>query len=153
MLTVFLSVRGAVLINLLPPQAKFDSTYFCQNLIGPLTHILHSGRKTRSGRPRVHFDNATLHRSVRSENCFEAWGFRHAPQPPYSSDISPCDFFLFGDLKLKMKLKGEEFETLEELQERIEELLGLINSELMERVYEHWIERLNQFIDTKGDYV
>jgi hypothetical protein len=41
-----------------------------------------------------------------------------------------------------MKLKGEEFETLEELQERVEELLGLINSELMERVYEHWIERL-----------
>jgi uncharacterized protein YecA (UPF0149 family) len=52
-----------------------------------------------------------------------------------------------------MKLKGEEFETLEELQERVEELLGLINSELMERVYEHWIERLNQFIDTNGDYV
>jgi hypothetical protein len=52
-----------------------------------------------------------------------------------------------------MKLKGEEFETLEELQERIEELLRLINSELMERVYEHRIERLNQVIDTNGNYV
>jgi uncharacterized protein YecA (UPF0149 family) len=52
-----------------------------------------------------------------------------------------------------MKLKGEEFETLEELQQRVEELLGLINSELMERMYEHWIERLNQLIDTNGDYV
>jgi hypothetical protein len=30
---------------------------------------------------------------------------------------------------MKMKLKGEEFETLEELQERVEELLGLMNSE------------------------
>jgi hypothetical protein len=54
---------------------------------------------------------------------------------------------------MKMKLKGEEFETLEELQERVEELPGLINSELMECVYEHWIERLNQLIDTNGDYV
>jgi hypothetical protein len=52
-----------------------------------------------------------------------------------------------------MKLKGEEFETLEEFQERVEELLGLINSELMERVYERWIERPNQLIDTNGDYV
>jgi hypothetical protein len=52
-----------------------------------------------------------------------------------------------------MKLKGEEFETLEGLQERVEELLGLINSELIERVYEHWIERLNQLIDTNGDYI
>jgi hypothetical protein len=52
-----------------------------------------------------------------------------------------------------MKLKGEEFETLEALQERVEELLGLLNSKLMERMYEHWIERLNQLIDTNGDYV
>jgi hypothetical protein len=151
MLTVFLSVRGAVLITWLPHQAKFNSTYFCQNLLQQLAHILHSGRNTHSGRPRVHFDNATPHRSARSENCFQACGFHHAPEPPYSHDISPCDFFLFGDLK--MKLKGEEFETLEEFQEWVEELLGLINSELMERVYEHWIERLNQLIDTNGDYV
>jgi hypothetical protein len=54
---------------------------------------------------------------------------------------------------MKMKLKGEEFETLEESQERIEELLPLINSELMERVYGHWIERLNQLIDINGNYV
>jgi hypothetical protein len=153
MLTVFLSVRGAVLINWLPPQVKFNNTYFCQNLLQPLAHILHSGRNTHSGRPIVHFDNATAHRSARSENCFEACGFHHAPQPHYSRDISPYDFFLFGDLKMKMKLKGEEFETLEEFQERVEELFGLINSELMERVYEHWIERLNQLIDTNGDYV
>jgi hypothetical protein len=54
---------------------------------------------------------------------------------------------------MKMKFNGEEFETLEEFQELVEELLGLINSELMERLYEHWIERLNQLIDTNGDYV
>jgi hypothetical protein len=101
----------------------------------------------------MHFDNATPHRSARCENCFEACGFRHAPQPPYSPDISPYDFFLFGDLKMKMKLKGEEFETLEELQEQVEKLLCLINSEVMERVYEHWVERLNQLRDTNGDYV
>jgi hypothetical protein len=151
--TVFFSVRGAVLINWLPPQAKFNSTYFCQNELEPLAHILHTGRNTHSGRSIVHFDNPTAPRSALSENCFEACGFRHASQPPSSPDISPYDFFLFGDLKRKMKLKGEEFETLEELQERVEELLSLISSELTERVYEHWIERLNQLIDTNGDYV
>jgi hypothetical protein len=54
---------------------------------------------------------------------------------------------------MKMKLKGEELETLVELQEWVEERLGLINSELMEPVYEHCIERLNQLIDTYGDYL
>jgi hypothetical protein len=70
MLTVFLSVRGTVLINWLPPQAKFNSTYFCQNVLEPLAQMLHSGRNTHSGRPIVHFDNATPHRSARRENCF-----------------------------------------------------------------------------------
>jgi hypothetical protein len=38
-------------------------------------------------------------------------------QLPYTHDISPRDFFLFGDLKTE--LKGEEFETMEELQEQV----------------------------------
>jgi hypothetical protein len=52
-----------------------------------------------------------------------------------------------------MKLKGEEIETFEELQERVEERLGQITAQLMERVDEHWIERLNQVISTNGDYI
>jgi hypothetical protein len=29
----------------------------------------------------------------------EELGFILVPQPPYSSDLAPCDFFLFGHLK------------------------------------------------------
>jgi hypothetical protein len=99
----------------------------------------------------VHFDNATPHRAAASESCFQRSRFRHAPQPPYSPDISPCDFFLFEDLKTK--LKGQEFETMEELQQRVEELLAEVTPDLMHRVCYHWIERLNQVIRTDGDYV
>jgi hypothetical protein len=80
----------------------------------------------------VRGDNATPHQPTRTEICFEGCRFRHAPQRPYSPDISPCDLFRFGDLK--MTLKGEEFEIWEELQSRIEQLLGQITPELMERV-------------------
>jgi hypothetical protein len=34
-------------------------------------------------------------------------------------DIAPCDFCRFGDLK--MKLKGEVFDTLDDLQGKVEE--------------------------------
>jgi hypothetical protein len=36
------------------------------------------------------------------------------PHPPYSPDLAPSDFFLFP--KLKMKLKGRGFQTVEEIQ-------------------------------------
>jgi hypothetical protein len=34
--------------------------------------------------------------------------------PPYSPDLTPCDFFLFS--KKKLKLKGYRFDTIEEIQ-------------------------------------
>lgn len=36
------------------------------------------------------------------------------PQPPHSSELSPCEFFLFT--KLKSYLKGHHFRTIENLQ-------------------------------------
>jgi hypothetical protein len=33
------------------------------------------------------------------------------PQPPYSSDLAPCDFSLFP--RLKIKVKGRHFNTTE----------------------------------------
>jgi hypothetical protein len=68
----------------------------------------------------------------------------------YSRDISPCDVFLFSDLKTK--LKGEDFEMMEEMQEQAEELLGLVTSDTMRRGYPHWIEKLNKVIRTYEDY-
>jgi hypothetical protein len=46
-------------------------------------------------------------------------------------DIRSCDFLLFGDLKAK--LKGKEFETMEQLQWQVEEGLGRITSDTMQR--------------------
>ena len=38
-------------------------------------------------------------------------GIKTVPQPPYSSDVAPCDFWLFP--KLKEKLRGYRYETIE----------------------------------------
>jgi hypothetical protein len=36
------------------------------------------------------------------------------PHSPNSPDLEPCDFFLFQ--KMKLKLKGRRFDTIEEIQ-------------------------------------
>jgi hypothetical protein len=148
---MFLSVRGVVFINWLPSGGKFTSSYVCTEVLEPLAQILHHWAIIHSARPIVHFDNATPHRAAASESCFQRSRFRHAPQPPYSPDISPCDFFLFGDLKTR--LTGQEFERMEELQQRVDGLLAEVAPDLMQRVYENWIERLNQVVHTDGDCV
>jgi hypothetical protein len=48
----------------------------------------------------------------------------NVPHPPYSPDSAPCDFALF--LKLKMKLKGQRFETVSDTQRELEAVLESI---------------------------
>jgi hypothetical protein len=46
------------------------------------------------------------------------------PHPPYSPDLDPCDFFLFP--KLKRRMKGRSFDTIEEIQEESQLVLDTI---------------------------
>jgi hypothetical protein len=44
--------------------------------------------------------------------------------PPYSPDLAPCDFFLF--LKIKLKVKGRQFVTIEEIQAESHRVLDIL---------------------------
>ena len=67
-------------------------------------------------------DNAPAHTShivqatLREQNIFQL------PHPPYSPDLSPCDYYLFP--KLKEYLRGKRFGSNEEVQEEVEHWLG-----------------------------
>ena len=61
---------------------------------------------------------------------------KRAPHPPYSPDLAPSDFFLFGFIK--SKLLGAKFDTVEDLKEAIEGILEDISPELLNRVFLEW---------------
>jgi hypothetical protein len=46
------------------------------------------------------------------------------PHPPYLPDLAPCDFALFP--KLKMKLKGQRFETVSDIRRKSKMVLDSI---------------------------
>jgi hypothetical protein len=45
------------------------------------------------------------------------------PHPPYSPDLTPCDFFLC--LKIKLKLKGRHFESTAEIQAESQDVMKM----------------------------
>jgi hypothetical protein len=73
------------------------------------------------------------------------------PQPPYSPDLAPCDFFLFG--YLKSQLEGKTFFDDNSLKTEVERILREIPITLLCSVMEDWVHRLNQCIESAGDYV
>jgi transposase len=62
-------------------------------------------------------------------------GLRLAAHPPYSPDLAPFDFFLFG--YLKERLKGMVFPSYEELLDAINEVVTGMGSETSTAVFEH----------------
>ncbi|KAG5315469.1 GVQW3 protein, partial [Acromyrmex insinuator] len=56
------------------------------------------------------------------------------PQPPYSPDLTPCDFFLFP--LLKRELKGKHWESVENIQKHVTMFLRDIPVEEFQRAFQ-----------------
>ena len=78
-------------------------------------------------------------------------GLKRAPHPPYSPDIAPSDFFLFGYIKNKME--GQSYESRKEVKKCITDILQQIPTDMLKRVFDEWERRLEQVIHTKGEYI
>jgi len=72
------------------------------------------------------------------------------PHPPYSPDIAPCDFYLFP--KLKSKLKGHVFGTMENIQKIVTDELNTLTENDFQYYYDQWKKRWNQCVTSKGSY-
>jgi hypothetical protein len=57
----------------------------------------------------------------------------HPLQPP---DLALCDFFLFPNMKLK--LKGHWFDTIEEIQTKFQRLLDTLTEKDFQEVFQKW---------------
>jgi hypothetical protein len=81
----------------------------------------------------------------------EEYGFIRVPQPPYSPDLAPCDFLLFG--YLKFQLEGKTFFDEDSVKEEVRRILMEIPVNLLHSVMDEWIQRLRRCIELDGEYV
>jgi hypothetical protein len=72
------------------------------------------------------------------------------PHPPYSPDLAPCDFALFP--KLKMKLKGQHFETVSDIEWELQAVLDSIEENDFHGAFEAWKKRWDCYVRSQGDH-
>ena len=151
LLTVFWNPKGFLISNFLPPHQKFNSEYFINQILQPMYEKLSSKAEFFGKIITLHFDNSKVHTSGKVQEYMNSHNMKRAVQPPYSPDIAPSDFFLFG--YLKEILKGSKFETPEELKNGIDEILISIPPGLLNSVFLKWEVRLQMVIDANGNYL
>ena len=83
----------------------------------------------KSAQWHFHQDNAPVHNSILVTDYLTKVGIKTVPQPPYSPDLAPCDFWLFP--KHKEKLRGCRYETIEEMKKDVTKVIDMLTQEDM----------------------
>ena len=87
-----------------------------------------------------------VHNSILVTDYLAKMGPKTVPQPPYSPDLAPCDFWLFP------KLRGCCYETTEETKEAMTKVIDTLTQEDVHGAFEKLLERYNKCIAAGGDY-
>ena len=70
------------------------------------------------------------------------------PHPPYSPDLAPSDFWLFGYLKRQL----DSYSDSKSLQRAVIKALLSIPHDELRKTFNKWIERLELCIANQGNY-
>jgi histone-lysine N-methyltransferase SETMAR len=152
MLTVFFNGSGQFMMNLLPAREKMNSKYFEKEIIQTLGASCYpNGLQAPGSQVTLHFDNAPIHNTKLVSDSLEFLGFNRLDHPPYSPDLAPCDFFLFG--YVKEKLIGSAFDSPDDLFSAVEEIILGISPQVLVNVFNEWLLRLATCRDSGGEYV
>jgi hypothetical protein len=96
-------------------------------------------------------DNSTSHNVSKVASKFEQRHIFRLPHTPYSPDISPCDFWLFGLLKGIMK--DGECHSHEEIEEAITMAWNDLTFEDVQSIFYDRMRRFAWVIEHEGEYI
>jgi hypothetical protein len=96
MMTVFSTARQLIVLDAFPKGQKYNQEYFVQNIFPPL---LNEKKRFSRQRTAINFsaqmDNLMPHNGHRVIDELRRLKIARVPYPPYSPDISLCDFWMF----------------------------------------------------------
>jgi histone-lysine N-methyltransferase SETMAR len=148
LLVVFWGVDWTPILTFLRRGDTMTSERFVETVVTPLTGI--AGRMSEDEPLHVHWDNAPSHSAKATQEAVKKSKMQIIPQPPYSPDIDPSDFFLLG--YLKNQLRGKKCKSAEELIAAVQLIINGITKPTRVRVFQDWMWRLQSVISSGGEY-
>jgi hypothetical protein len=145
---------GFVSVEFLAMGQKYNLQFFTETV-----RLLPSIEKKRAEcRPKLrttaahlHVDNAKPHTSKMSIEKIEEPDFILVPQLPYSPDLAPCDFFLFG--YLKQHLEGKHLIREDQVIAAVKDVFEKIPLQTFQNVMDDLQCRLRRCLQLGGEYL
>lgn len=149
MITVFWDVHGVLLVEYLPKGETVNSARYQETLRKLAVAI----RRKRPNLQNVilHHDNARPHTAQATVAEIAAKGWTVLPHPPYSPDLAPSDFYLFGPLK--DFLRGQKFKDDGEVKAAVRSWVRQCNPYFFADGFAQWKTRWDKCVTRGGDYI
>jgi len=152
MLTLFWDKNGPILEHYMPPHTTVTSATYTDLLNNHLKPAIRTKRRgLLSAGVLLQHDNARPHSARATMKTIDDLRFKCLPHPPYSPDLAPSDFHVFGPLK--EHLGGQKFKSDEGVQSAVHEWLQSQPKEFFSRGIEALPIRWRKCIELRGDYV
>ena len=151
MFCVFFSIEGIVATIVLEKGQTVTSNFYKEEV---LPKVFKSFKKIKNHSTvrnvMLHHDNAAPHKGKVVTEYLEKERIVVLPHPPYSSDLAPCDYFLFP--RIKKELGGKRFDTDKKLKRAVKAITNDISKEEYSKCFENWCTRLKRCIEVGGEY-
>ena len=151
MVTMFFNGNSLLCCDILPKGHKYNQRYFIDHIIPEIqlnTDEIEDEPDLEN--MMIHMDNCRVHKGKLVTKKLKDLKVKSVPHPPYSPDISPCDFWLFG--RMKQYLADKEIKDEYDLKTCILSCWETVSFDELQNVFVEWIERLNWVIEHSGEY-
>lgn len=98
----------------------------------------------------LHHDNALAHSALSIREFFAKFRIFVLLKSPYTRDLTPANFYLFP--KLKILLKGKQFDLTEDIQANTNMVLNIFKKENFHEYFQKWEHHWSLCIQSEGDY-
>lgn len=150
MATFFWDWKGVIHVDFLQQGRTVTAEYYSSLLVGEVKPKIRS--KRRKSQRTVCFlqDNARPHTAMQTMDTIRKLKWDLLPHPPYSPDLAPSDYHLFGTLKAD--LQGRRYESNADVIKSVQEWVHAQPNSFFEKGIKKLPERWQKCIDFNGEY-
>ena len=148
---IFFGSKVPVLQIPVPKGNSVTGKFYRESVLAHLVDF-YQKRRPRTGVRGIKLlhDNAPAHKSATVQEYLKESGLNVLDHPPYSPDLSPCDFCLFP--RLKEMLAGHRFESRCGIGSAVYQCLQHIPKENYQVLFQKWVDRCKMCVEAYGAY-
>lgn len=148
MVACFFGINGHVATIPLENRKTVNSEWYTTICLPEVFEEIRKNNQRR--RIILHHDNASCHTSQETTTFLDGQKIELMGHPPYSPDLAPNDFYLFPNVK--NKLRGQRFSTREDAVDAFKQHVLEIPQSEWKKCFKNWFHRMQKCIDHSGEY-